>query len=132
MTPASASASAPSSVVAEYPPLPPRRVFAVGETCALAAVKPSTLRYWESRLPALGKIGRVNGRRMFTPRQVLLIRQVRDLVRRDGYTVDGAQAALAARANGNGNGGGGDSAKAATTAAILAARREIDLAMKLL
>ena len=110
--------------------MPPRRVFAVGETCALAAVKPSTLRYWESRLPALGKIGRVNGRRMFTPRQVLLIRQVRDLVRRDGYTVDGAQAALAARAHGNG--GGGDSAKAATTAAILAARREIDLAMKLL
>ena len=127
----SASAAASASVVADYPPLPPRRVFAVGETCALAAVKPSTLRYWESRLPALGKIGRVNGRRMFTPRQVLLIRQVRDLVRRDGYTVDGAQAALAARANGNGN-GGGDSAKAATTAAILAARREIDLAMKLL
>ena len=130
MTSASAAAPASASIVADYPPLPPRRVFAVGETCALAAVKPSTLRYWESRLPALGKIGRVNGRRMFTPRQVLLIRQVRDLVRRDGYTVDGAQAALAARAHGNG--GGGDSAKAATTAAILAARREIDLAMKLL
>ena len=127
----SASAAASASVAAEYPPLPPRRVFAVGETCALAAVKPSTLRYWESRLPALGKIGRVNGRRMFTPRQVLLIRQVRDLVRRDGYTVDGAQAALAARARGDDN-NGGDSAKAATTAAILAARREIDLAMKLL
>ena len=131
MTSASAAAPASASVVAEYPPLPPRRVFAVGETCALAAVKPSTLRYWESRLPALGKIGRVNGRRMFTPRQVLLIRQVRDLVRRDGYTVDGAQAALAARARGDDN-NGSDSAKAATTAAILAARREIDLAMKLL
>lgn len=120
--------AAPSPAAAEeYPPLPPRRVFRIGEACALAAIRPSTLRYWESRLPALGKIARVNGRRMYTPRQILLIRQVRDLVRRDGYTVEGAKAALAARGD-----GATAAATTATAAAIRAARREIDLAMELL
>ncbi len=79
---------------AELPPIPAKRYFSIGEMAELCAVKPHVLRYWEQEFPQLRPVRRGN-RRYYQHRDVLLVRQIRNLLYERGFTISGARQHLA-------------------------------------
>ncbi len=47
------------------------------------------LRFWESRFQTIKPLKRGGGRRYYRPEDVLLLRRIRDLLYKDGYTIRG-------------------------------------------
>jgi len=79
----------------ELPPIPGKRYFTIGEVSDLCAVKPHVLRYWEQEFPQLNPIKRRGNRRYYQRQDVILIRQIRDLLYGQGFTIGGARQRLA-------------------------------------
>lgn len=69
----------------------------IGELAEELGVPHHILRYWESRFPALRPLQRAGNRRYYRPDDVELARAIHRLLNVEGYTVKGAQQALAAR-----------------------------------
>jgi DNA-binding transcriptional MerR regulator len=80
---------------AELPPIPSKRYFTIGEVSELCAVKPHVLRYWEQEFPQLKPVKRRGNRRYYQRHDVLLIRQIRNLLYVEGFTISGARNKLA-------------------------------------
>jgi DNA-binding transcriptional MerR regulator len=80
---------------AELPTIPGKRYFTIGEVSELCAVKPHVLRYWEQEFPQLKPIKRRGNRRYYQRHDVLLIRQIRNLLYVQGFTISGARNKLA-------------------------------------
>ena len=78
----------------ELPPIPVRRYFTIGEVSELCRVKPHVLRYWEQEFPQLKPVKRRGNRRYYQRHDVLMIRQIRDLLYQQGYTIGGARSHL--------------------------------------
>ncbi|HEX7877550.1 MAG TPA: MerR family transcriptional regulator [Sphingobium sp.] len=53
------------------------------------------LRYWETRFPQLRPLQRSGNRRYYRPADVVLVRRINQLLNDEGFTVRGAQKALA-------------------------------------
>lgn len=53
------------------------------------------LRYWETRFPQLRPLQRSGNRRYYRPADVALVRRINQLLNEEGFTVRGAQKALA-------------------------------------
>ena len=79
----------------ELPAIPGKRYFTIGEVSDLCAVKPHVLRYWEQEFPQLKPLKRRGNRRYYQRHDVILIRQIRDLLYDQGYTIGGARQKLA-------------------------------------
>ncbi len=79
----------------ELPPIPGKRYFTIGEVSELCAVKPHVLRYWEQEFDELSPSKRRGNRRYYQRSDVLLIRQIRDLLYYQGFTISGARQKLA-------------------------------------
>ena len=75
----------------ELPIIPGKRYFTIGEVSDLCAVKSHVLRYWEQEFPNLKPMKRRGNRRYYQRQDVLLIRQIRDLLYMQGYTISGAR-----------------------------------------
>ncbi|MDH5634025.1 MAG: MerR family transcriptional regulator [Gammaproteobacteria bacterium] len=75
----------------ELPPIPGKRYFTIGEVSELCAVKPHVLRYWEQEFPQLKPVKRRGNRRYYQRHDVVLIRQIRELLYVDGFTISGAR-----------------------------------------
>jgi len=75
----------------ELPPIPSKRYFTIGEVSELCAVKPHVLRYWEQEFPQLRPVKRRGNRRYYQRHDVLLIRQIRELLYVEGFTISGAR-----------------------------------------
>lgn len=67
----------------------------IGELSAELGVPQHILRYWESRFPQLRPLQRSGNRRYYRPTDVELARQIHRLLNVEGFTVRGAQKALA-------------------------------------
>lgn len=78
----------------ELPVIPGKRYFTIGEVSELCAVKPHVLRYWEQEFPQLSPVKRRGNRRYYQREDVVLIRQIRNLLYEDGYTIGGARQKL--------------------------------------
>lgn len=78
----------------ELPPIPGKRYFTIGEVSELCAVKSHVLRYWEQEFPNLRPMKRRGNRRYYQREDVLLIRDIRDLLYMQGYTISGARQKL--------------------------------------
>ncbi|HVI52231.1 MAG TPA: MerR family transcriptional regulator [Candidatus Sulfotelmatobacter sp.] len=52
------------------------------------------LRFWESKFPQIKPLKRGGGRRYYRPEDVALLRRIRDLLYKDGYTIKGVQKLL--------------------------------------
>ncbi len=76
------------------PPIPERRYFTIGEASSLCEVKPHVLRYWEQEFPQLSPSKRRGNRRYYQRDDVLLIREIKDLLHIQGYTINGARGLL--------------------------------------
>ncbi|MBF0304680.1 MAG: MerR family transcriptional regulator [Alphaproteobacteria bacterium] len=52
------------------------------------------LRFWESRFTQIKPLKRGGGRRYYRPEDLALLRRIRDLLYREGYTIKGVQKLL--------------------------------------
>lgn len=77
------------------PPIPAKRYFTIGEVSDLCGLKPHVLRYWEQEFTQLKPIKRRGNRRYYQHHEVLLIRRIRELLYKEGFTISGARLKLA-------------------------------------
>ena len=79
---------------AELPPIPGKRYFTIGEVSGLCAVKPHVLRYWESEFRVLSPTKNRAGQRIYREKDLQLIRNIKQLLYKEGYTIAGANKKL--------------------------------------
>jgi DNA-binding transcriptional MerR regulator len=73
-----------------------RRLFyKIGEVCAEFGIEPHVLRYWESEFAQLRPRKNKAGQRIYSPRDIELIRQIKHLLYDRKYRIEGARKALA-------------------------------------
>ena len=60
----------------------------------ISRVPPHVLRFWETKFPQIKPLKRGGGRRYYRPEDVSLLRQIRQLLYNDGYTIKGVQRLL--------------------------------------
>jgi len=90
-----------SKTIQDLPPIPSKRYFTIGEVSDLCAVKPHVLRYWEQEFPQLKPSKRRGNRRYYQHHDVMMIREIRELLYEQGFTIGGARQKLtASTANG--------------------------------
>jgi DNA-binding transcriptional MerR regulator len=77
------------------PTIPDKRYFAIGEVALLCNVKPHVLRYWEQEFQQLSPVKRRGNRRYYQYNDILLVRQIRQLLYDNGFTIEGARTQLA-------------------------------------
>jgi DNA-binding transcriptional MerR regulator len=77
-------------------PKSPGAFRTIGEVSAQTGIPQHVLRYWETRFPQLKPVTRAGSRRYYRPDDVALIERIDRLLNREGYTVKGAQAVIAA------------------------------------
>ena len=85
----------PNSAAVELPPIPGKHYFNIGEVSELCLVKPHVLRYWEQEFPQLKPIKRRGNRRYYQRHDVLVVREIRNLLYEQGFTIGGARQQLA-------------------------------------
>lgn len=68
----------------------------IGEVSKALDIKTHVLRYWEQQFPQLEPLKRSGGRRYYRTEDIALIETIDRLVNHEGYTIKGAQKALAA------------------------------------
>jgi len=78
----------------ELPAIPGKRYFTIGEVSELCCVKPHVLRYWEQEFPQLKPIKRAGNRRYYQRQDVMVVREIRDLLYNKGFTIGGARQKL--------------------------------------
>ena len=87
--------NSPDSLLSkELPPIPGKRYFTIGEVSDLCSVKPHVLRYWEQEFPQLKPVKRRGNRRYYQREDVLMIRQIRNLLYDQKFTIGGARQML--------------------------------------
>ena len=88
-----------SLIEQQLPSIPGKRYFTISETSGLCEVKQHVLRYWEQEFSQLRPIKRKGNRRYYQRHDVLLIRQIKELLYDNGYTILGAKQKLNADDN---------------------------------
>ena len=76
------------------PSIPAKRYFTIGEVSDLCGLKPHVLRYWEQEFTQLKPVKRRGNRRYYQHHEVLLIRRIRELLYKEGFTISGARLKL--------------------------------------
>lgn len=66
----------------------------ISEVSEELEVQQHVLRFWETKFPQIKPLKRGGGRRYYRPEDVDLLRRIRDLLYRDGYTIKGVQKLL--------------------------------------
>ena len=79
------------------PPIPNKIYFTIGEVSELCGLKQHVLRYWEQEFAVLRPAKRRGNRRYYQHNDVLLVRQIKDLLYNQGFTIEGARLRLAAQ-----------------------------------
>ena len=78
-------------MVNSLPLIPEKRYFTISEVSKLCGVKPHVLRYWEQEFTQLRPMKRRGNRRYYQSHEVELIRQIRQLLHEQGFTIVGAR-----------------------------------------
>lgn len=76
------------------PDIPNKRYFTISEAANLCKLKPHVLRYWETEFPQLNPTKRRGNRRYYKTPDIELVRCIRDLLYRQGFTIEGARQQL--------------------------------------
>jgi len=70
---------------------PKKLYYKIREVGEIAGVESHVLRFWETEFPALSPTKGRNGQRVYRPRDIELILQIRKLLYEEGYTIAGAR-----------------------------------------
>lgn len=80
--------------VVEFPEIPDKLYFSIGEVAQLCVIKPYVIRFWEQEFPVLKPAKLRCGRRYYCKDEILLIRTIRALLYEQGFTIEGARLQL--------------------------------------
>jgi len=65
--------------------------YTISEVAALFSVNASLIRFWEKEFPAIKPTTNKKGNRLYTKKEIELIRNIYDLVKEKGFTLQGAK-----------------------------------------
>lgn len=68
--------------------------YKIGEACKLLDIQPYVLRYWETEFPFLSPGKSKSGQRVYSPKEIEIIRRIKVLLYEEGYTIAGAKKRL--------------------------------------
>lgn len=68
--------------------------YKIGEACKLVDIQPYVLRYWETEFPFLQPEKSKSGQRVYSDRELAIIRRIKELLYEEGYTIAGAKKKL--------------------------------------
>jgi len=71
--------------------IPDKLYFKIGEVAKIIGVKPYVLRYWETEFPDISPGKSKTNQRLYKRKEVEKILQIRDLLYREKYTIEGAR-----------------------------------------
>jgi DNA-binding transcriptional MerR regulator len=73
-----------------------RLYYKIGEACKAIGIQPYVLRYWETEFPALAPSKSRSGQRVYSEKEMEIIRRIKELLYGEGYTIAGAKKKLEA------------------------------------
>jgi DNA-binding transcriptional MerR regulator len=73
-----------------------RLYYKIGEACKALDIQPYVLRYWETEFPALSPSKSRSGQRVYSEKELAIIRRIKELLYGEGYTIAGAKKRLEA------------------------------------
>lgn len=82
------------------PEIPNKVYFNMGEACDLCGLRAHVLRYWEQEFPSLNPSKRRGNRRYYQRKDILMLRRIKELLYREGFTIEGARTRLNQEARG--------------------------------
>tara|TARA_R110002072_G_scaffold282761_3_gene445937 strand:- start:705 stop:1118 length:414 start_codon:yes stop_codon:yes gene_type:complete len=68
--------------------------YSIGEVARMFDVNTSLIRFWEKEFTTVNPKKNKKGNRLFTPKDVVKVDRIYELVKEKGYTLDGAKKAL--------------------------------------
>ena len=68
--------------------------YKIGEACRALDIQPYVLRYWETEFPVLKPSKSKSGQRVYTEKEIEVIRRIKELLYDEGYTIAGAKKRL--------------------------------------
>ncbi|WP_394336210.1 MerR family transcriptional regulator [Brumimicrobium mesophilum] len=68
--------------------------YSIGEVAQMFDVNTSLIRFWEKEFPSIKPKKNKKGNRLFSPKSILEIQNIYQLVKVDGHTLEGAKKAL--------------------------------------
>ena len=68
-----------------------RLYYKIGEACKELGIQPYVLRYWETEFPALAPSKSRSGQRVYSEKELEIIRRIKQLLYEEGYTIAGAK-----------------------------------------
>ncbi|HEY0781267.1 MAG TPA: MerR family transcriptional regulator [Thermoanaerobaculia bacterium] len=71
-----------------------RLYYKIGEACKELGIQPYVLRYWETEFPALSPSKSRSGQRVYSEKELEIIRRIKVLLYDEGYTIAGAKKKL--------------------------------------
>lgn len=77
--------------------IPNKLFFRIGEVAGLAEVEPYVLRYWETEFKNLRPKKNEKGQRLYQKKEVELALDIKKLLHKEGYTIEGAKKVLKER-----------------------------------
>lgn len=77
--------------------IPDKLYFKIGEVAELVGVHTHVLRYWEKELPCVRPIKTATNQRRYRKKEVELLREVKRLLRDEGYTLSGVKKRMLSR-----------------------------------
>lgn len=63
----------------------------IGQVSNLLNIKPHVLRFWEDNFKQLSPLKRKGGRRLYSESDISLLRRIKELLYKEGYTIKGVQ-----------------------------------------
>jgi DNA-binding transcriptional MerR regulator len=73
-----------------------RLYYKIGEACKALGIQPYVLRYWETEFSALSPSKSRSGQRVYSEKELEIIRRIKELLYEEGYTIAGAKKKLEA------------------------------------
>jgi len=73
-----------------------RLYYKIGEACKALGIQPYVLRYWETEFPVLTPSKSRSGQRVYSEKELEIIRRIKELLYEEGYTIAGAKKKLEA------------------------------------
>jgi DNA-binding transcriptional MerR regulator len=79
--------------------IPTKLYYKIREVCEIAGVEAHVLRFWETEFPTLSPPKSRKGQRIYRPKDIELILEIRKLLYEEGYTIAGARKRMGMRAS---------------------------------
>lgn len=74
--------------------------YSIGDVAKMFDVNTSLIRFWEKEFPSVQPKKNKKGNRLFSPKNIMELQRIYQLVKKDGHTLEGAKKALKSKSSG--------------------------------